>query len=221
MASTCFTPVRARVLRSTRLDSCGVPVVGTRSTIVTNGFISVKGSSHVLNGQDFSVDNAKGDLCVNEKDADQLRWVNLETILCSVDPDLVEMAGGLRLITSTSSTPASGSSIGYAENEDRADQHFAYELWQPIAGGLCAGGTQLFVYTVFPDITNGQVGDLSFENAAATFTLRGETRAAGTAWGNGPYEAGLMPVLEGEHWAQYLTTVVPPTAACGAVSLAA
>lgn len=220
MASNCFTPVRARVLRATRLSSCGVPTVGSRSTIVTSGFISVKGSRQVQTGQDFTVANANGDLCVNEKDADQLRWVNIETILCSVDPDLVEMVGGLRLITSTASAPASGSSIGYAENEDRADAHFAYELWQPIAGGLCSGGTALYVYTVFPNITNGQVGDLAFENAAATFTLKGETRAAGTDWGNGPYEAGLQAVSSGEHWAQYLTSVVPPTAACGAVALA-
>ena len=40
-SSQCFSLVRGRVMRATKLDTCGNPVYGPLSTVVSDGFITV------------------------------------------------------------------------------------------------------------------------------------------------------------------------------------
>ena len=221
MATKVLKSIKGRRLRLTRLDECGDPVVGTCSVIVTSGFIRVTIAAEVENGEEISQKNAWGEYCINEKDPDIFKWVNVTVDLCEVDPNVLDMfAGATPLITAVPDTI--GASFGPTTN----DQGVAVEVWTKQAGqDACAGGTTNWGYFVVPFIKNGRInGDVNIENAPLNFQVVGQGFGAPTDWGVGPHgdnplivTAG-MPV--GDFFAQIVTTVQPPDVTAGCVALA-
>ena len=66
MATKMLNSLKGRVIRITRLDNCGVPVVGACSSIVTAGFITLGFAPEVEAGDEYTQKNAWGDFCINE-----------------------------------------------------------------------------------------------------------------------------------------------------------
>jgi len=58
--SRCFSPVRGRAMRVTRLDGCGRPVYGDGSVGVSDGFVSVAFTANTDEGEEINVTNAAG-----------------------------------------------------------------------------------------------------------------------------------------------------------------
>lgn len=220
MASICASPIKARVARITRLDICGVPVTGAGGQVVTDGFIQISPSPEYEDGEEFLQKNANGDPCVNDRDPSFLKRVGLSVDFCRIDPDAVVLMTGERLLTTGG--PVTGTGVAFGEGLLLA--RFGLEVWQPLAGsGACsATGQQFFMYWAFPNVGNARISDFTFENAPLTFTVEGDTKAASPLWGNGP---GVTDWLNGnvlasdEHFAFNITTVPPPTATCGAITL--
>jgi hypothetical protein len=66
MASKSFPVVRGRMMRITKVDGCGNPVVGEGNSVVTEGFISVALSSNISEAESIVVTNANGKACVRD-----------------------------------------------------------------------------------------------------------------------------------------------------------
>src|SRR5699024_1382623 len=67
MAVKEFGVVRGKRMRATRVDSCGLPIAGAGSTIVTKGFIEVGWQAVMKDAEDKEQQNADGQLCVVDR----------------------------------------------------------------------------------------------------------------------------------------------------------
>lgn len=219
MATTCFGSIRAKVIRVVRLDDCGAPIIGAKSVVVSNGFVKIDVAMEYDDGEEIVVKNAWNDFCINEQDKPKLKRVGLGIDFCKVDPDLVEIVTGARLLLD------GANAVGVAFGEDPPDGRFSLEAWTKIPGTGSCTAIQ-YGYFAWPNIGSGKHGNITLDKGAATFPLSGQSSGANVGWGNSPgglasYLPGTEVILAGEHMAMNPTSVAPPAATCGAVALAA
>lgn len=208
MADTCYTPIRGLAMRATRLDTCGRPVTGANNVAISCGYTKLTFAADVDAGTDITVKNAAGDICCAQKACPKLKGYNVTADFCSVDPELVELIVAARLLVD-----GTGKTIGYAPNEDVECDGFALEVWQEICDQVCdPGATVLYVYTAFPRVTNGILGDFAVEDAASAFSMKAYAEA-NVNWGD-PHAVGQTPAAK-EPFIQFLTSTAPPACACG------
>jgi hypothetical protein len=231
MPSTCFTLVRGRAMRVTRLNACGDPVFGPASTVASEGFISVALTANTEEGETITQTNANGKICISDQPAPTFTGYSVEVQFCNVDPDLYALMTGQAIVLDDS-TPAPVT-VGFQVNSDvnLDDSGFALELWSGVPGAACGvGGDPQYGYLLIPFLKGGVIGDFTIENAAITFTITGANSKDGTSWGVGPYDvlkettgaAGplLEPLPTTNHLHMQLTTLPPPdTDVCGAAAL--
>lgn len=225
MTSLCVTPIKGRVVRVMKLDTCGNPVTGASSSVVvSDGFISVHPTPQYEDGVEFFQRNASGGVCVNQKDPGVLKRIQAESMWCVLDPDLKVIMDGARLITTGSATGTGG-----FFSEGQVTQRFSVEVWQNIAGraACTASGQQQYVYWAYPNCGNAQIQDFTHENDMLQWHEQFETQPAGPLWGTLPTTLPPNGYLSGstfnsaiDHFAYNITTVAPPAASCGAVLLA-
>jgi len=216
MVAVCASPINAEVVRFTRLDACGVPVTGVTSMQVTmDAFTEIQVSPNYEEGQRFLLRKANGQPCVNQKGAGFLNWAEFTVTVCSIDPSALVLVTGDRLI----SNGVTG--IGAAFGEGLLSTHFSMEVWQPVAGSsACAGGTQQYFYWAFPNAFDAQLQDWTYQNDTFTFGFKGTTQAASTSWILGDtWMPGTGAFLADEHFGFAITSVAPPVAACGAITI--
>lgn len=220
MVSQCVTPIKGRIIRVMKLDTCGSIVTGAGSSmVVADGFISLKNAPQYEDGTEFVKKRADGLLCVNQKDPGQLKRVELESLWCVIDPDMRVVMDGARLLQSGGVT-GSGAVFTDQLNTNR----FSLEIWQNVAGkNACdANGNQRYVYWFYPNLGNPKISDFTVENAALEWKETMESMGIGTNWGTYPTAAppssymGGNVLQTGDHYGYYVTTVAPPTATCGA-----
>ena len=227
MAAQCFGTIKSKVARLTRLDACGAPVVGPDTTVVTNGYISIDVSPQYEDGSPARIMNAWGDLIANEVDDPTFLGANVTITANKVDIATLDIVSDARQVLSGADP------VGAVYAEGKVTTRFAVETWTKVLGSDCAGGSQQYVYWLFPVLGNGRLGDLTLGAEAASFVLSGSTLAApANTWLAGatpattgdPYSQSYLPanasIAAGDHFYFGLTTVAPPTAACGAVALA-
>lgn len=219
MATKKLASIKGRAARFTRLDECGVPVIGSCSVVVTKGFISVELSEEVETGDEISQKNAWGEYCINDKDPDITKWVNATISLCEVDPDILDIV--------TAATPAIvgtdtiGASFGTGANTTA----FALEVWTKASGqDACAGGTTEWGYFLVPFLKNGRLnGSATINNGAMNLALIGNG-FANSNWTVGPHGDNPWLVTEGfpetDIWGVVRTTVQPPAFTDGCAALA-
>src|SRR5262245_734204 len=230
MASTCFTLVRGRAMRVTRLNACGDAVYGPPSTVASEGFISVALTANTEEGETISQANANGKICILDEPAPTFTGYSVEVSFWNVDPDLFALMTGQPPVLNDA-TPASA--VGFQVNSDvnLDDSGFALELWSGVPGAACgAGGDPAYGYFLIPFLKGGVFGDFTIENAAITFTMTGANSKDGNSWGVGPYDVlreasgAPGPLLEAlptdNHLHMQLVTLPPPaTDECGASAL--
>ncbi len=225
--SLCVTPIKGRVIRVIKLDTCGNVITGASgAVVVADGFISVKPSPQYEDGTEFTKKRADGQLCVNQKDPGQLKRVSLDILMCVLDPDMRVIMDGARLLQ-TSGTTGTGAFF----NDALLSSRFSLEIWQNVSGrNACnAAGQQQYVYWAFPNVGNAQVQDFTIGNEALEWNETAETMSVGqgavapiATWGGFPTASPPSSYLSsgaftaGDHYAYNVTTVAPPTATCGA-----
>lgn len=222
-----FSLVRGRAMRATRLDGCGTPVPGPRSVVATKGFISVGLTTNLDTGEAITVTNAGGETCVDDTPNPKFKNYGVEIAFCGVDPELINLLTGQPLVLDGEGNPA-----GFRVNS-KVDVNligFALEVWSNIPGAVCdTSGEVEYGYTLLPFVGGGQMGDVTYENAAVNFTLTGAITRDGSGWGVGPFDvvkdgAGvpgplLEPIEDGDHKHLQKTSVPPPTAEGGGQAL--
>lgn len=218
MVTKATRSLKGRTMRLTRLNNCGVPVIGVCSSLVTNGFITVDFAPEMEAGEEYISKNAWGDFCINEKDYDRMKWLNVTITMCEVHPDVLDIVAGAKPITD--GTDKIGASFG----QDGSTAAFGLEVWTKQAGNACVGGAAEWGYFVVPLVMNGNIdGSVTIEQGALTMGLKGEGMAATSAWATNPYpDNPLMAVAGfpvGDYWAVVRTTVQPPAATASCVAL--
>lgn len=221
MVAQCVTAIKGRMMRVIKLDTCGNPVTGASSAmVVSNGFISIKPSPVYEDGVEYLKRLADGSFCVNQKDSGQLKRIKLEVVMCTLDPDLMTVTTGARLL----SNGATGTGAAWSELSPVTNR-FSLEVWQDVSGRAACdpSGLQQRVYWPFPNLSNAQLQDWTFENDALEFKFTAETQAVGSRWGTGTGWGtswlGTNSLITGDHFGYNVTTNAPPTAVCGAQTL--
>ena len=228
MTSQCFSLVRGRALRVTKLDGCGRVLLGASSQVTTEGFISVGFTANTEEGESISVTNAAGKVCILDEPSPSFTGYSLEVAFCGVDPELFSLMTGQKVVLNAAGDEA----IGFRMNSgiNLGEKGFALELWSSVPVAACdASGGASYGYFLVPFIQGGVLGDFTVENGAINFTLTGANSKDGNEWGVGPYDvvrddtgtAGpLLETLDSkDHLHMQLTTVAPPAATCGADEL--
>jgi hypothetical protein len=225
MATVCPSFLRGTVMRVTRLNSCGQPVYGPCSQVVSDGFITATLSAEIEDGEEITVTKANGKLCVSERACDQLRWYTTEIEFCQVDPDLIQIMNP----TWDPVKDANDDTIGYdAMGSLSCDTGFALELWMDTyqATDACSGeGAEgAWGYLLLPWVVGGSPGDLEIGNDAISFTFSGRSKL-GSRWRRGPYPVQrdangapsplLRPIKPDTHYRLFVSTVRPPEPECG------
>lgn len=226
MTTDCGPVVRGSVYRLTRLDACGVPVIGSSSTQVGT-FVSVARSPQYETSDPIRITAASGALCVDEPGIANLAQEDLTIIFCQHDPDAINiMTGAPIVVDAATPTP---NKVGNRRQCGPSTAKFALELWATKSGQTCTTTTREYWYGLWPMVTMAQFQDDTFENGANQLTIQASAFCGG-GWDVGPYDVVpgallapsplLTPIASNDlfHWEW--TTIAPPTAACGAVALA-
>jgi len=223
MTSTNVTAIKGTVMRVMSLNTCGNIVTGSGSLqVVEAGFISLKPSPQYEDGTEFVQKTASGALCVNQKDPGQLKRVQNDALWCVLNPDVISLMTGARLIQASGVT-----GTGAIFTDALLSNHFSVEVWQQVAGrNACnAAGLQQYVYWAFFNNLNAQVDDFTVENSNLQFGTKFETQSVGSIWGGFPTTLppsgylGGAALAAGDHYAFNITTVAPPAATNGAVTV--
>lgn len=212
MATSILKSIKGKVVRLTRLDECGDPVVGSCSTLVSECFVSVTLSGEIEAGDEYLQKSAWGDLCINDKDPDIIKWVNVSVQFAEINPDALDILTGADPIVS------GGNTIGAAWAPTTFDGAWSLEVWTKFTGEPCTG-TPDWGYFVVPFVRNGRIdGDLTIENGVMTIGVVGQGFAA-TNWGTSPYAQNpfIEPFPSGSMFGMVVTNVQPPSDTAGCV----
>jgi hypothetical protein len=209
--------IKANVIRVCRTDQCGTIQAGATGQIVTAGFTSVATKEQMLAGKEFAVQNAWGDLCVNDLDCDRLKRLDMTIMLCDIDPMLIEFMTGSRLITDAS-TPAKPIGFAVQETPGSCNTGFSLELWTKVSGGLCSGYP--WAHWLFPFVRYAVLGDWTFALDAITATVTASTQHTEGSYGSGPFNQWAPNIGATEHYAMQYTFTPPPTPTNGYAALA-
>lgn len=229
MATICANQARGKMMRLTLLDSCGEPVEGPASTLVSKSFVSVTATPNYVEAEEISQVDANGDVCIEDRSDPALRWIDLSIIVCVTDPQMINLITGDPVVVDDALTP---NTVGFRINAAlTGTANFALEIWSGITGqGCTAAGFTNYGYWLYPWVKDAQWGEWVHQNGALvlTFTARAVNDSP---WGVGPYNirrdavtpATLEPLLtpiDDDDFVHFEVTSAPlPTPACGAVAL--
>jgi hypothetical protein len=214
MATKILKSIKGKTVRLTRLDSCGAVVEGSCTTVVADCFVSVTLSGEFEAGDEYIQKNAWGELCINDKDPDILKRVNVSINFAEINPDALD------ILTAANPVVSGGTTIGSTWSAEPNESAFALEVWTKRTGVDCSGPDPEYGYFVVPFVRNGKIdGDLAIENGVLTMTVMGEGFPAPASWGTSPYLPNpfLQPFPAGDLFGMVVTTVQPPADSEGCV----
>lgn len=225
-----FALVRGRRLRVTKVDGCGRVVYGSKSQVVTGGFITVAFAPNNSTVDPITVTNASGETCVSEPGSSKFANYGVSATFCKVQPEMFAMMTGMPVVMDAAGANAIGLRVNSQIDLDLSG--FAMEVWSKVPQALCgSSGDPEYGYALAPFIKEGVLGGLTFENAAVSFTLENATTQDGNDWGAGPYDVEKDasdvsgPLNEAmdpyDHLKLIKTTVAPPSDTTGAAPLVA
>lgn len=224
MAEVKHTTTKSRAVRLTRLDACGMPVVGLKSTLVDRGFVKAENEFDIEDGEVFRQPNSWGEYCVNERDDPRYNGTGLSVEFCRVSPDAHELTLGARVLVAAAGDAdfaTVGASVGFAIGESTTPGAWAMELWTKIPGVCTTEGDPVWAYTVWPWLYAGKPGNRTWERATQTYTMTATGRgAAANDLLTAAYEADLPAIAAGDIWLTRMTLVQPPAETNGLVALA-
>ena len=229
MPTTCWSPIRGRAMRVTKLNACGQWVAGPKVKVESDGFVSVQLSPQYEDGEQTRKKNANGEICVSDPGKPALAQIDVEIAFCGVDPDIYNIITG-NPVTVDRAGNASGMRV-----REKVESYWALEVWTDVSGAACdLDGDVPYGYLLLPYFFGGRIGDMTVEEAAMDLTLSSSTKR-GSLWGVGPYAVELNddtdpedpgvagPLLEAigpkDHMHLGVTLVPPPAAVCGATAL--
>lgn len=205
--------VRARVAR---LAADGKPLVGAGNVYVTKA-VRLSWDPDIAEGEEFEQKNGAGEICINFKDDDRLKGLNMQFQICNPDPWLHAMLAGGQLLTEGADV------VGYQYprvGETANPDGVSIEGWaKAITGGKPDPDFPYFRW-VFPRVTF-RIGEKALENAIMSHPFVGYG-TENSEWYDGPandwYDLTDQAALA---VAQFARDEEIPDATCGAEALAA
>jgi hypothetical protein len=189
--------VRGLVMRVTRLGSDGAPTVGSPCDVyLTSGFINFTFTPEYTTGEEISITNASGAVCVYYKSPDTLQSVTVGLELCDPDPVLTQMLAGGEVLTAAGNSDCApvGTdvtdtvAIGYAADalgSEGSGYGVSIEVWaQAVVGGKAANNCPYWRYLI-PYAKFRLDGDRVVENGNLATVFSG-TGGGNAAFGPGP-----------------------------------
>lgn len=227
-SSKCFSLVRGRVMRVTRLDGCGARVLGPDSQVTSDGFISVALTANTDDGTTISVTNAAGKICILDEPCPLFTGYSVDVEFCGVDPALVQLMTGQPIVTDAAGNVGTGFRMN--TDIDACLSGFALEVWSSVPAAACDLNVgAAYGYFLIPFLKGGIIGDFTIGNDAVNFTMTGANSKDGSAWGVGPYDVTrdttsvpgpLNTAIDpADHLHVELVTVAPPASSCGPAPL--
>lgn len=210
--NTCARQVQACSLRVARLNADGSLDTGADGMYVSDALTSLAVDVQITAGDEFEVKNACGDVCVNVKDCDRLKRLDLTLGLCYPDPELLEMLVGGTVLTS-------GDAVGYAFPEiglAGCPNGVSIELWAKRYFASSPDPDFPYEHYVLPR-AYFQHGRRTFENGPITIELSGFA-IENNNWAGGPGDE--FPVASTSVM-QSIPTTSLPTPACSYQTLVA
>lgn len=230
MPTECGPLSRAKAIRVTRLDDCGAPVEGPNSVVSTTSFVSITTTPVYQDQEDIAITNANGDLCIDDQSDPALRWLELNILLCAVDPDLVNIISGAPLVVDDATPTPNTVGFNWDASTD-GTASFALEVWSGVPGTACdASGFATYGYWLYPFVVQSQIQEYVAELGGLQLSFTART-SAGSGWGVGPFDVrrdamtpfGPEPLLvaigPSVHGHFEFTTLAPPAPVCGATVL--
>lgn len=235
MAVSDFGVVKGKRLRVTRVGNCGRPLGGPAAQLTTKGFVTAKWSKVNKDAEDLEQTNAEGQICVADRTPPELKWFNVELVLCKVDINILSFLTDDPVVLDYANKPVGFRSAKSVKTTGGA----ALEVWAGTGADDCeipeddsaltAGASaEAFAYFLSPFLKEGTIGDIEIGASVMNLTITGITGAA-PMWGKGPYDvvpidadntAGrLLEPMGMEHLHVQRTTIAPPAVTEGAVAL--
>jgi hypothetical protein len=81
MANDCLSSIHACALRVARLEADGVPLPGATDLYVTDGVIELSFTPEVEAGDEVTVKNGCGGVCVSHRNDEVIKWWNVELVI--------------------------------------------------------------------------------------------------------------------------------------------
>jgi hypothetical protein len=225
----CTSYLQGLVIRATKLDSCGAPLSGVCSTVVSKGFVTIELEADETSGSEIAPTLADGTRCYYYTSPKLLNGIKANIEFCTVDPDLFNLLTGAPVVLDDSTpTPQS---IGFTtDSASYGVANVALELWMNRADGGCLDATsRKWGYYLMPWIHQGTVGKPTIENDAVNFSVSEAMTRDGNQWGVGPYNVQLdnagtpSPLFEAlastVHDLLMPVNLAPPTPVCGCQEL--
>lgn len=207
MANNCRRQVQACAIRVARLASDGSPIAGADNLYVSDALTQLVTDPELSEGDEFELKNACGEVCVNFKDCDRLKRLNITLGLCYPDPELQELLLGGTVLTS-------GDAVGYAYPELGAatcPNGVSIELWARRIDTAGAPDVDFpYEWYVLPRVYLFP-GGRTFENGPITVETTGFA-IENPEWFDGPEND--WPVAS-DRVLQSIPTATIPEAACG------
>lgn len=204
-APNSFPLVRGKMVRVTKLDECYNPTASDDCDQVTNppnppqkyvsyistaGVISIALTANIDEGEEVSVKNMDGAICVQDTPCPKFLGYNVEFTFCQVNPCLFTMLTGQPVVLDAPVFPATEGTnpIGIRMNtaRDACASPFALEMWTGIPAAACPAGATAgaYGYLLLPAVRPGVIGDFTVENNSITFTVTGAVTKDGNNFGN-------------------------------------
>jgi len=172
MASDHAASVQGVALRVCKLGADGRPLVGPKTSIVTNAFMRFGFTPEYTAGEEIEEKGADGNVCIYYQAPDVLKRVTFSLAICNPSPELHEMLIGGNILLPATGTDA----IGYAAPAtgiDSTPNGVAFEIFsRAIVQGKPAAENPYWRW-VFPYAKMKLTGDRVLENGAMANEFEG------------------------------------------------
>ena len=171
----CLSSVYACRLRVTQLHEDGTLDPGTANQYTSDALISIGTNPQIEAGQEITLRNGCGDICVEVTGDDEVKRYNLTTSLCQLDSELIFLMVGGYLLTK------GGITVGYAERKiGDAKPKVCVEAWSQARtrssqATHTSGSGLLYWRHVWPFV-EWTPGDYTLQNDALTFPMTGKAQ---------------------------------------------
>lgn len=209
-AYRCLSSIRVCRLRVTQLHSDGTLDPGTTNQATSDAIVQLGSNPQIEAGQEITLRNGCGDICVEATGDDEVKRYNLALQLCQLDVELIYLMVGGYLLTK------GGFTVGYAERRvgDTLPK-VCIEAWteartRSSQAVISSGSGLLYWRHVYPFV-EWTPGDETLQNDALVVPLSGKA-VQNPNMGAGP--AGDWPAAITSAKARFLDDNIP-AATCG------
>lgn len=199
-------------IRLAKLDGSGVPDPGAGNLIVSKALTQMTFSPVYEDGDETTVKNASGEICLDYRGPDNLRRGDFNIVICSFDPYLHSFLGGGDTLTNGDAVGMRAPAIGAVTGNG-----ISVELWTKRINDGDLDVDYPYAWHAFPKVKNLRMGEVTFQNGETLPAFSGQMYE-NVNWYDGP--ANDWPATS-DRMHQWLPTTSLPAITDGTVELAA